>query len=143
MSKFTKHKWWFLTLALTLPTVAIAAAIPYQSFTSGTLISSSQLGANFQNIEGRLAALEGLPARVTALENRTAPALSCTVSTTGTQLWLADCPTGYKVTGGGCDVNDKTSTPGINISMPNGTTGWACDAGTNLKTVYAICCKLQ
>jgi hypothetical protein len=58
MNKFSKHKWWMLTVLLTLPLAAIAANVP-NMFTSGTVISSSQVNANFQNLADRVTLLEG------------------------------------------------------------------------------------
>jgi hypothetical protein len=135
MRKFNKHKWWILTVMLTLPVVAIAA-IPYQSFTTGQPISSSQLGLNFQNIESRLAALEA----------KAPPALNCQIVLSNAAPWLAQCPTGYFVTGGGCNVASTAATPGVNLTYPPSATQWTCDVGTNapanLQFTYAICCKV-
>jgi hypothetical protein len=56
MSRFAKHKWWLLTVLLTAPILAIAA-VP-NIFTSGTVISSSQVNDNFKSLDDRLTALE-------------------------------------------------------------------------------------
>jgi hypothetical protein len=57
MKTFSKHKWWMLTVLLSAPVVAIAADVP-NMFTSGTVISSSQVNANFKNLSDRMTALE-------------------------------------------------------------------------------------
>ena len=56
MRKFSTHKWWMLTVLLTVPALAIAAVPNF--FTTGTLISASQVNTNFANLDERLAALE-------------------------------------------------------------------------------------
>jgi hypothetical protein len=57
MGKFAKHKWWILTALLTAPLVAIAADVP-NMFTTGTVISSMAVNANFKNLSDRVTALE-------------------------------------------------------------------------------------
>jgi hypothetical protein len=57
MTKFSKHKWWLLTVLMTVPLLAVAAGVP-NIFTSGTVISSSQVNDNFKNVTDRLTALE-------------------------------------------------------------------------------------
>jgi hypothetical protein len=135
MRKFNKHKWWILTVMLMLPAVVIAA-IPYQTFTPGTPISSTQLASDFQNIESRLAALEA----------KAPPALNCQIVLSNAQPWLAQCPTNYFVTGGGCTVANTAATPGVNLTYPPSATSWTCDVGTNSPAnnqfTYAICCKI-
>jgi hypothetical protein len=122
-----------LTAGLTL-LIAATAAIPYQTFVSQTPISSAQFSANFQNIEGRLAALEALPAT---------PLLDCYIKGSDATPWTATCDPGYWLTGGGCNVVNKFARPGINLSYPPSSTQWTCDAGQNLAGTYAICCKLN
>jgi hypothetical protein len=56
MSKFSKHKWWFVTIILTAPMVALAGAIT--SFKQGTTISSSAVNKAFSDLDDRIAALE-------------------------------------------------------------------------------------
>jgi hypothetical protein len=56
MRKFSMHRWWLLTVLLTVPALGIAA-VP-NLFTAGTLISASQVNSNFNNLDARLAALE-------------------------------------------------------------------------------------
>src|SRR6185295_9170441 len=55
--KFAKHKWWFLTVLMTAPILALAAGVP-NIFTSGTAISSSQVNDNFKSLSDRLTAIE-------------------------------------------------------------------------------------
>jgi hypothetical protein len=56
MSKFARHKWWFVTLLLSLPVIAVAA-VP-NLFTPNTVLKASALNQNFDNLDKRLAALE-------------------------------------------------------------------------------------
>ena len=56
MTKFSKHKWWILTVLITAPLVAIAA-VP-NVFSPNTVISSAQVNANFAGLDTRLGALE-------------------------------------------------------------------------------------
>ena len=55
--KFSKHKWWMLTVVLTAPVLAIAAGVP-NMFTAGTQVSASAMNENFKNLADRLTALE-------------------------------------------------------------------------------------
>jgi hypothetical protein len=57
MKKFTKHRWWLLTVLMTVPLLAVAAGVP-NVFTSGTVISSTQVNDNFKNVTDRLTTLE-------------------------------------------------------------------------------------
>jgi len=60
MRKFGLHKWWFVTLLLTVPVVAIAQSV--STFTPGTVISSAAVNANFAALASRIAALESAAA---------------------------------------------------------------------------------
>lgn len=60
MRKFSKHKWWLLTMVLTVPVLAIAAGVP-NVFTAGTVISAAQVNDNFKNLSDRVTALEAGP----------------------------------------------------------------------------------
>jgi hypothetical protein len=108
MSRFGKHKWWILTVALTLPAIAIAA-IPYQTFTAGTVISASQLQADFQNIESRLSALEGkAPSAVVKVIGP-----QVTVAPGAWQWSTVNCPSGYIASGVSCADNTQSTPPMI------------------------------
>jgi hypothetical protein len=56
MTKFSRHKWWIATVLITAPLVAIAA-VP-NIFSPNTVISSSQVNANFAGLDSRVTALE-------------------------------------------------------------------------------------
>jgi hypothetical protein len=135
-----KHRFGLLTLLISLFGLFLAAAIPNQTFTPSTPISSLAFQQNFQDIESRLAALEALPARVTALEQRATPGLDCYIKGADANVWNATCAGGYTLTGGGCNVIDKSSPYGIKLSYPSGN-AWTCDANVNLAGAYAVCCK--
>ena len=51
MTKFSRHKWWIVTVLITAPLVAIAA-VP-NIFSPNTVISSSQVNANFSGLDSR------------------------------------------------------------------------------------------
>jgi hypothetical protein len=77
--------------------IALAVPVPHQTFSSGQTLTALQLTDNFQNIEGRLSALEKgrvsnpWPAGavvVTAQITATAGASSCAVTQSPT--WIAD-----------------------------------------------------
>jgi hypothetical protein len=57
MPRFDRHKWWILTVLLTVPLLALAAGVP-NVFSPGTVISSSQVNDNFKNLADRVTALE-------------------------------------------------------------------------------------
>ncbi len=56
MTKFSRHKWWIVTVLITAPLVAIAA-VP-NIFSPNTVISSAQVNANFAALDTRLGAVE-------------------------------------------------------------------------------------
>lgn len=134
MAKFGKHKWWFLTIALTLPVIAIAADVP-NIFTSGTVVSSSQVNANFKNLSDRLTALEGAGG----------------VSTTYVRWGRTVCPTGasvvytgyaagafYSQTGGGANTLCLSKQPEW-LSYDDGNQGGALIYGTEFETaIYGV-----
>ena len=64
MTRFSKHKWWIVTALITVPLAALAA-VP-NVFTSGTVISSAQVNANFAALDARLTALEAASAKSSA-----------------------------------------------------------------------------
>jgi hypothetical protein len=64
MGRFNRHKWWISTLLLSVPVVALAQGLP-NTFTPGTVISASQVNANFAALNSRLSAVES------SLRNRT------------------------------------------------------------------------
>lgn len=60
MPKFANHKWWLLTALMTVPALAIAAGVP-NIFKAGDVIVSAQVNDNFNNLAGRVTALEAAP----------------------------------------------------------------------------------
>jgi hypothetical protein len=58
MNRFSKHKWWMLTVVLTAPVVATAAG-GLKVFVAGTVISAEHVNDNFKKLADRLTALEG------------------------------------------------------------------------------------
>jgi hypothetical protein len=63
--KFVRHGWWMLTVLLTAPLLALAN-VP-NTFSPNTVISSSQVNANFAGLDTRVTALEArAPAAVGA-----------------------------------------------------------------------------
>jgi hypothetical protein len=56
MNRFAPHKWWLMTLALSLPAVALAS-VP-NIFNPGDLLSSSKVNADFAALDQRLSAVE-------------------------------------------------------------------------------------
>jgi hypothetical protein len=60
MRKFSNHRWWLLTVLLSVPIVALAAGVP-NLFKAGDVISSAEVNDNFKNIADRLTALEAAP----------------------------------------------------------------------------------
>jgi hypothetical protein len=88
MGKFGKHKWWLVTLLLSVPLVALAA-VP-NIFTPGTVISSAQVNANFM----------ALDQRITALENATPPQASVVMSNKPGPLGTTGITGGFQSNGG-------------------------------------------
>ena len=56
MNRFKSHKFWIITLLLSLP-VVVVAAVP-NVFQAGSVISSAQVNANFAALDTRIATLE-------------------------------------------------------------------------------------
>ena len=134
MSKFSKHKWWILTVVLTMPVVALGAIANFQS---GQTITASTFNTLFN----------GLDSRITALENKATPTISCYAQGSTDTPWVATCPSPYILTGGGCATNAATN-PGaiVQTDAPAGTNQWTCgiNAGSFPSGSYtwAICCKI-
>lgn len=63
MKPFAKHRWWWFTISLTLPTFALAAGGRHV-FSPGTVISAAAVNENFQGLDARLAALEARSAPI-------------------------------------------------------------------------------
>jgi hypothetical protein len=61
MKRFTPHRWWLLTVLTAVPALSLAAGVPHL-FTSGTVVSSAEVNANFAQLADRLTALEATPA---------------------------------------------------------------------------------
>lgn len=59
-NQFAKHRWWWLTISVTLPTLAFAVGVPHD-FSPGTVILASEVNQNFQGLDERLAAIEARP----------------------------------------------------------------------------------
>ncbi len=139
MSRFKRHGWSILTAGLILPVIVWAAPIPFPSFTAQTPIYASQMTQNFQNIEQRLK----------SLESKLTPTLSCIVqpSTAPDPNWLATCPGGYVLTGGGCaTAATLSSIVRTGRPAPGGINQWTC-AVTEVPDdgvyTYAVCCKIS
>jgi hypothetical protein len=136
MSKFSKHKWWILTVVLTMPLVALGAIANFQS---GGTISAATFNTLFN----------GLDSRITALENKAAPAISCYAQASTDYPWIATCPSPYIRTGGGCATNASTNSGAIvQNDAPGSGNDWACgiNAGSSpsdgTSYTWAICCKI-
>ena len=72
MSRFGKHKWWFVALTISVPALAWAS-VP-NMFSAGEVLSSSQMNANFAALDQRLSAVESKltpPTSVTTLSSAT------------------------------------------------------------------------
>ena len=123
MAKFAKHKWWILTIALTVPVIAIAADVP-NIFTAGTVVSSSKVNANFKNVSDRLPALEAAGAR----------------STTYIRWGRTVCPTGASVVYTGYAAGDHYTHTGSggNTLCLHKTPEWLSydDGDQNGATIY-------
>jgi len=125
MTKFSRHKWWIVTVLITAPLVAIAA-VP-NIFSPNTLISSAQVNANFAGLDSRLGALEAPTTgllRVHLTANQTLPAGSTRLDfsrdgvefdvgqefDTATDLFTAKAAGYYSIT---CNATVPTTTAGI------------------------------
>jgi hypothetical protein len=82
MKSFSKHKWWILTVLMTLPLLAVAAGVP-NIFAPNTVISSAQMNDNFKNLSDRLTALEATRALTYIRWGRTVCPAGATVVYTG------------------------------------------------------------
>jgi hypothetical protein len=125
MTKFSRHKWWIVTVLITAPLVAIAA-VP-NIFSPNTVISSAQVNMNFAGLDSRLTALE-TPAtgllRVHLTANQTLPTGSTRLDfsrdgvdfdvgqefDTATDLFTAKAAGYYSIT---CNATVPTTTAGI------------------------------
>jgi hypothetical protein len=112
-----------------IPVMVIAASYPL----SGK-VSSSVLTGYFGSLDTRIANLEAkfIPKSLKCMKQGPVPGAP----------WLSTCPTGWNLTGGGCDVVSIGAGP-INLTKPDSDTTWTCDAYTNLAGAYSICCQLQ
>ena len=125
MTKFSRHKWWIVTVLITAPLVAIAA-VP-NIFSPNTLISSAQVNANFAGLDSRLGALEAPTTgllRVHLTANQTLPAGSTRLDfsrdgvefdvgqefDTATDLFTAKAAGYYSIT---CNATVPTTAPGV------------------------------
>lgn len=136
MSKFSKHKWWILTVVLTMPVLALGAIANFQP---GNTISAATFNTLFN----------GLDSRITTLENKAAPTMSCYLQTPTVNVWSATCPSPYVLTGGGCATNaSSNSAASVQADYPANSTTWTCgiSAGSfpndGSAYTYAICCKI-
>jgi hypothetical protein len=55
--RFQRHKWWMVTMLLTIPVAALATGVT-NVFSPGTVISSAAVNQNFKDVTDRLTALE-------------------------------------------------------------------------------------
>lgn len=137
MTKFSRHKWWILTVLITAPLVAIAA-VP-NVFSPNTVISSAQVNANFTALDTRLNALEApqtglLRVHLTASQNLPVGPTRLDYSRDGvefdvgqefdtaTDLFTAKAAGYYSIT---CNATIPTSGPGVYTVVQiqvNGTT---------------------
>jgi hypothetical protein len=125
MTKFSRHKWWIVTVLITAPLVAIAA-VP-NIFSPNTLISSAQVNANFAGLDSRLGALEAPTTgllRVHLTANQTLPAGSTRLDfsrdgvefdvgqefDTATDLFTTKAAGYYSIT---CNATVPTTTAGV------------------------------
>ena len=104
MAKFGKHKWWLVTLLLSVPLVGLAA-VPHM-FTPGTVISSADVNANFAALDQRITALENAsPAVSIVLSNKPGPlgttGISGSFQSSGGPLLLLVSGTAWTQTAGG------------------------------------------
>ena len=135
MSKFSKHKWWILTVVLTMPVMALGAIANFQS---GTTISAATFNTLFN----------GLDSRITALEGKAAPSISCYAQAPTTDSWVATCPSPYVLTGGGCATNASSNAAAIVQNTAPSGNSWVCGVpfgstpNDGSPYTYAICCKI-
>jgi hypothetical protein len=125
MTKFSRHKWWIVTVLITAPLVAIAA-VP-NIFSPNTVISSAQVNMNFAGLDSRLGALEAPTTgfvRVHLTANQTLPAGSTRLDfsregvefdvgqefDTATDLFTAKAAGYYSIT---CNATVPTTAPGV------------------------------
>jgi hypothetical protein len=125
MTKFSRHKWWIVTVLITAPLVAIAA-VP-NIFSPNTVISSAQVNANFAGLDSRLGALEAPTTgllRVHLTANQTLPAGSTRLDfsrdgvefdvgqefDTATDLFTTKAAGYYSIT---CNATVPTTTAGV------------------------------
>ena len=71
---------------------------------------------------------------------------SITLPANSTGTGTASCPTGYTVSGGGCNSNVNSNAGGVIDSYPSGN-GWFCRLGNTTAsasngTTYARCCRV-
>ena len=111
MNRFAPHKWWLMTLALSLPAVAWAS-VP-NIFNPGDSLSSSKMNANFAALDQRLSSVESKltpPTMSSMLTGVTVvlpngggplPLTSTTFSSTGQGLLVIVTGTSFAQAGGG------------------------------------------
>jgi hypothetical protein len=144
MSKFASHKWWIATLVFTAPLLAQAEPVP-NTFTAGTVISASQVNADFQNLADRLTAVEGwstgekIPdftattstnAIYDAAKGVRLPVYQLAAGENGSNEFTAACKTNDILLSGGCVVRDAAGADlcFISRSYAIGNT-WLCRGG--------------
>ena len=169
MAKFSRHKWWLLTVLLTVPLAALAV-VPFSFPPADNIIHASQVNANFVDLDTRVStlttSLAALTTRVATLETATAvpraairmtdfnlPDTECTRSAE-----LTDCRChldeiaigGGTFAGGQSLVINASESSFVGQATPNLQTIWrvACaNAITNVRTLcnapFAVCLKVK
>jgi hypothetical protein len=111
MSKFGRHKWWLVTLLLSVPLVALAT-VPHV-FTPGTVISSGDVNANFAALDQRITALENATPQVSVvMSNKPGPlgttGITGSFQSSGGPLLIIVSGSSYSVQGGNAAFVDGT-----------------------------------
>jgi hypothetical protein len=136
MNKFKAHKYWLITILLSLSSVVSAATII--SFQPNSKIVAADVNTNFANLNSALTTLQSqvntLSSTVTALQARTLQIQKVTQTfQVGPQTWLMGkvaCPAGYTAVGVSC------SNPEINPPMPLTYSGFSQPSES---TQYGYC----
>lgn len=111
MNRFSKHKWWILTVLLTTPLVALAAGVP-NVFAPNTVISSADVNANFTNLANRVTALEGKPTITAVMNNGAGP-----LGTTGKTAMVTTGGGTIKIEVSGSAYTSTTTAPQLDVAV--------------------------
>lgn len=115
--------------------------------TKGITSINGMTGSSIAIVPGSGISTQNSGGTVTISNTHTTPSLSCySPTSTGSGSKIVTCPSGYTLTGGGCDsvvVPGQDAWNALIYNSPSGN-GWKCanNKSTNV-TVYAVCCKLQ